>query len=221
MTIGRETNNYNPDKLKSAGRREAWERDEDGWSWNPFARGMAKKRRAATDLETRENDNLRKPVHHNTAPELSTPPESSHQSRERTQTLPDDPEKTQVEGQEPLAESKITQSSDDKSEEEDDKYAGETKWKRRYRKMFKDDSIPAGQQIKHVLFPHWYTINWLLLMSPVGIGLHFVKGINPLIVFIINFIAIVPLAGILSFATEEIALRVGEVLGGLLNASFG
>lgn len=36
-----------------------------------------------------------------------------------------------------------------------------------------------------------------------------------------NFIAIVPLAAILSFGTEEIALYCGEVLGGLLNASFG
>ncbi|KAF3925876.1 hypothetical protein ABW20_dc0104266 [Dactylellina cionopaga] len=36
-----------------------------------------------------------------------------------------------------------------------------------------------------------------------------------------NFLAIIPLAGTLSFATEEIALRTGETLGGLLNASFG
>lgn len=37
----------------------------------------------------------------------------------------------------------------------------------------------------------------------------------------INFLAIIPLAAILSFATEELALYIGEVLGGLLNASFG
>lgn len=37
----------------------------------------------------------------------------------------------------------------------------------------------------------------------------------------INFIAIIPLAGTLSYATEEIALRTGEVFGGLLNATFG
>ncbi|KAF3217408.1 hypothetical protein TWF192_010860 [Orbilia oligospora] len=36
-----------------------------------------------------------------------------------------------------------------------------------------------------------------------------------------NFLAIIPLAGTLSFGTEEIALRTGETLGGLLNASFG
>jgi Ca2+:H+ antiporter len=80
--------------------------------------------------------------------------------------------------------------------------------------------IPIIQQIKTVLFPQWLTINWLLFAAPVGIGLHF-TGVDPLIIFIVNFVAIVPLAGILSFATEEIAIRVGEVLGGLLNASFG
>ena len=106
-------------------------------------------------------------------------------------------------------------------EPEEDKYANETKWKKFHRKMFLEDQVPWQTQVRQVLFPHWYTINWLLLFSPIGIAIHFVKGINPLAPFIINFIAIVPLAGILSFATEEIALRVGEVLGGLLNASFG
>ena len=36
-----------------------------------------------------------------------------------------------------------------------------------------------------------------------------------------NFIAIIPLAALLSYGTEEIALYCGDVLGGLLNASFG
>lgn len=36
-----------------------------------------------------------------------------------------------------------------------------------------------------------------------------------------NFIAIIPLAQLLSTGTEEIALYSGEVIGGLLNASFG
>ncbi|KAI9607447.1 hypothetical protein H4Q26_005969 [Puccinia striiformis f. sp. tritici PST-130] len=39
--------------------------------------------------------------------------------------------------------------------------------------------------------------------------------------FIISFIAIVPLAGLLGEATEQVALKVGSTLGGLLNATFG
>lgn len=39
--------------------------------------------------------------------------------------------------------------------------------------------------------------------------------------FSLNFIAIIPLAAVLSFATEEISTPLGETLGGLLNATFG
>lgn len=40
-------------------------------------------------------------------------------------------------------------------------------------------------------------------------------------VFTINFFAIIPLAAVLSFATEQISVKLGEALGGLLNATFG
>ncbi|KIV86922.1 calcium/proton exchanger [Exophiala sideris] len=73
-------------------------------------------------------------------------------------------------------------------------------------------------QIRATVFNSW--INVLLIFSPIGIAVYYAK-INPVAIFVINFIAIIPLAGMLSYATEEIALRVGEVLGGLLNASFG
>ena len=44
---------------------------------------------------------------------------------------------------------------------------------------------------------------------------------DPTAVFTLNFLAIIPLAACLSFATEEISKRLGETLGGLLNATFG
>ena len=74
------------------------------------------------------------------------------------------------------------------------------------------------EQVKTVILGSW--INVLLICSPVGIAIHY-ANLNPYADFVINFIAIMPLAGILSYSTEEIALRVGETLGGLLNASFG
>ncbi|KEF54017.1 Ca2+:H+ antiporter [Exophiala aquamarina CBS 119918] len=76
----------------------------------------------------------------------------------------------------------------------------------------------ARGQIRATLFNSW--INVLLIASPVGIAVHY-AGVNDVAVFVINFIAIIPLAAMLSYATEEIALRTGEVIGGLLNASFG
>ncbi|KAG7001641.1 Vacuolar calcium ion transporter [Fusarium oxysporum f. sp. conglutinans] len=46
-------------------------------------------------------------------------------------------------------------------------------------------------------------------------------GWSPTAIFTINFFAIIPLAAVLSFATEEISMKLGETLGGLLNATFG
>ena len=63
-------------------------------------------------------------------------------------------------------------------------------------------------------------INILLVFVPVGIALNYVH-FNSIGIFVINFIAIIPLAAMLSYATEEIALRTGETIGGLLNATFG
>ena len=73
-------------------------------------------------------------------------------------------------------------------------------------------------QIKATIFNSW--INILLIMAPVGIAVNY-AGIDPVGVFVMNFIAIIPLAAMLSYGTEEIALRTGETIGGLLNASFG
>jgi len=63
-------------------------------------------------------------------------------------------------------------------------------------------------------------VNILLVFVPLGIvagAIHW----NPTAVFILNFLAIVPLAAMLSFATEEISMRLGQTMGGLLNATFG
>ncbi len=56
-------------------------------------------------------------------------------------------------------------------------------------------------------------------MIPVGIAVHFAH-LNPVAIFVINFIAIILLTVMLSYATEEIAFHTGETLGGLLNATF-
>jgi Ca2+:H+ antiporter len=85
-------------------------------------------------------------------------------------------------------------------------------------KILKHKPYTVRNQLQATIFNSW--INILLLAAPVGIGLNY-AGVDGKVVFCVNFIAIIPLAGMLSFATEEIALHVGESLGGLLNASFG
>jgi Ca2+:H+ antiporter len=40
-------------------------------------------------------------------------------------------------------------------------------------------------------------------------------------IFVVACLAVIPLAGLMGYATEEISERVGEGVGGLLNATFG
>lgn len=69
-----------------------------------------------------------------------------------------------------------------------------------------------------VLMSNW--VNLLLIFVPLGIVSGAV-GWPPTATFILNFFAIIPLASLLSFATEELAVPLGQTLGGLLNATFG
>ncbi|EXJ72871.1 calcium/proton exchanger [Cladophialophora psammophila CBS 110553] len=63
-------------------------------------------------------------------------------------------------------------------------------------------------------------VNVLLVFVPVGI-LAGVLDWSPALQFTLNFIAIIPLASLLAFATEELAVPLGQTIGGLLNATFG
>lgn len=60
----------------------------------------------------------------------------------------------------------------------------------------------------------------MIFLVPVAWALHLTHQ-NDVIVFVFTFLSVIPLANLLSFATEQLALRVGEAIGGLLNASFG
>ena len=62
---------------------------------------------------------------------------------------------------------------------------------------------------------------WLLVFVPLAIALEHLAPEQPLWVFLTSALAIVPLAGWMGHATEELAARTGEGIGGLLNATFG
>src|SRR5215468_4380988 len=64
------------------------------------------------------------------------------------------------------------------------------------------------------------SLNWLLIFIPISLVLRFWPG-HPTELFICSAIAIIPAAGWIGRATEALAARVGEGLGGLLNATFG
>ncbi|OAQ79329.1 vacuolar calcium ion transporter [Purpureocillium lilacinum] len=64
-------------------------------------------------------------------------------------------------------------------------------------------------------------LNVLLVFVPIGIVVANVPGVHGGIVFAMNCIAVIPLAGLLSFATESVASNMGDSLGALLNVTFG
>ena len=64
-------------------------------------------------------------------------------------------------------------------------------------------------------------MSWLLLFFPVAIGLEILAPERHLLLFTASSLAILPLAGWMGRATEQLADRMGEGVGGLLNATFG
>jgi Ca2+:H+ antiporter len=63
-------------------------------------------------------------------------------------------------------------------------------------------------------------LEWLLVFVPVSLISDFVLHVE-LLTFLSAAAAILPLAGIIGRATEQLALHAGERVGGLLNATFG
>ena len=63
-------------------------------------------------------------------------------------------------------------------------------------------------------------LNILLVTAPLGILAHFLHW-SPVAVFLLNFAALIPLALLLGEVTEDLAVRFGSTVGGLLNATFG
>ena len=66
--------------------------------------------------------------------------------------------------------------------------------------------------------------NWLLLLLvfvPVALLLEYVFHAGALWIFLASSAAIIPLAALMGRATEALAERLGEGVGGLLNATFG
>ena len=63
-------------------------------------------------------------------------------------------------------------------------------------------------------------LNWLLAAIPVAITLRFMHA-SDVWIFAFSCIAIIPLAGLMGRATENLAATMGAGVGGLLNATFG
>src|SRR4051812_41752574 len=88
--------------------------------------------------------------------------------------------------------------------------------------MTDEGAAEAEEPALKLLFStiHANPVLWLLVTVPlpfIGQALHL--GHTPL--FLLSVVAIVPLAGLLSTATESVAAKLGDAKGGLLNATLG
>ncbi len=72
--------------------------------------------------------------------------------------------------------------------------------------------------MKSILKP---SLNWFLVFVPATVVAEIVAHDNHMLIFATACLAILPLAGWLGRATEQLAARTGEGTGGLLNATFG
>ena len=64
-------------------------------------------------------------------------------------------------------------------------------------------------------------MNWLLIFVPVTLAVRYLWPGQQTVVFLLACASIIPLAGLMGRATEHLADRAGEGIGGLLNATFG
>jgi Ca2+:H+ antiporter len=74
---------------------------------------------------------------------------------------------------------------------------------------------PLLQEIRH------NRLLWLLVLVPVLFAAKAVKPDAHALLFVLSVLAIVPLAALLSRATEALAAKTGDAIGGLLNATLG
>ena len=62
---------------------------------------------------------------------------------------------------------------------------------------------------------------WLLAFVPILFAAQSIRPEAHTLLFVLSVLAIVPLAGLLSHATESVAAKTGDAVGGLLNATLG
>lgn len=65
------------------------------------------------------------------------------------------------------------------------------------------------------------SLNWLLVFIPITLFMEHIIPERPVLIFLCAAFSIIPAASLIVQATEQIAHRTGDAIGGLLNATFG
>ncbi|RCI14132.1 hypothetical protein L249_8058 [Ophiocordyceps polyrhachis-furcata BCC 54312] len=180
-------------------------------AWNPFRHVWGRERRVQTWAALEEEQQ-----HHGMTYSATAPTARRQRSEDDEASQAKTPSSVDAEA---TAAGLRNRKPDDAATDEKKSEAGDDKKGRFLRRVEPKTPFTLSNQLQRTFLNSW--INVLLFAAPVGIAINYVPSIPRVAVFVVNFIAIIPLAALLSFATEEIALRTGETLGGLLNATFG
>ncbi|KAJ2848753.1 calcium:proton antiporter activity protein, partial [Coemansia erecta] len=81
-----------------------------------------------------------------------------------------------------------------------------------------EGTLTVAESLKNAAKASW--LNVLIVFVPLGYIAHFLRW--PVVsVFVLNYLAIIPLSALMGFATEEVSIRFGPTWGGVINAAFG
>lgn len=208
---------FNLTKFKTRARRES---RKHSWNLPFFLGGSSSPKRASTtgDLESGERNretNLRNVI---SAPQTSRHNQEPTFASQSTgsPTLMDSADEATVRRRTANSEKDLAPEPTRREEKEEKK---EDKVRFGFiRHVEPKEPYTVANQLRHTLLNSW--VNILLIAVPAGFAVSY-AGVDGRIVFGVNFIAIIPLAALLSYGTEEVALRTGETIGGLINATFG
>ncbi|KAK3679991.1 Vacuolar calcium ion transporter [Recurvomyces mirabilis] len=77
--------------------------------------------------------------------------------------------------------------------------------------------IPFGRQLGLIFLGSWTMILWCFV--PAGFAVYYTHQ-DPIIIFIINFLAIIPTNEVLAYGVEQLGMHFGDRLEGLLSMTF-
>ncbi|KAJ2743960.1 hypothetical protein GGI20_003341 [Coemansia sp. BCRC 34301] len=103
-----------------------------------------------------------------------------------------------------------------KPDDDDSAAGGEDRLAGRCRGQSQNITVLAS--LRNAAMASW--LNVLLVFVPLGYLAHYLRW--PVVaVFVLNYLAIIPLSALMGFATEEVCIRLGPTWGGVVNAAFG
>lgn len=78
----------------------------------------------------------------------------------------------------------------------------------------------AGFMMKSLVDSQGIALWFLWTFIPTGFAVNY-TGQNPIVVFVINFVAIIPSSSLLAFGVDQSMMYVGDKVSAILSMSFG